>query len=75
MLNKDRQLGALLLSITLLGMAYYTFWVLILPFVDDDHFVQTFFPPVEWALRLPLAIFCAMLSFCVAFVGALMLRS
>jgi len=23
---------------------YYTFWVMIMPFVDDDHILQSYFP-------------------------------
>ncbi len=48
-------LGRLILGGTLLLFAYYTLWVIGLPFVDAEYkkSVSAFFPPVELALGIP----------------------
>merc|ERR1712000_239633 len=35
---------------------YYSIWTLLMPFVDDDHVLQNFFPPRVWAIRIPVII-------------------
>ncbi|KAL0324736.1 UNVERIFIED_CONTAM: Dolichol-phosphate mannose synthase subunit [Sesamum calycinum] len=49
----DRAVGLLLSVISLSIFTYYTFWVIILPFVDSDHFVHKYFLPQEYAILIP----------------------
>ncbi|KAL9327335.1 hypothetical protein ACSQ67_007980 [Phaseolus vulgaris] len=71
----DRAVG-FVLSITSLSIfTYYTFWVIILPFVDDDHFVHKYFLPQEYAILLPVSAGVALVCFFSIFVGLVMLKS
>ncbi|KAJ6426936.1 hypothetical protein OIU84_022518 [Salix udensis] len=54
---------------------YYTFWVIILPFVDSDHFVHQYFLPQEYAILVPVFAGVALLCFLCVFVGFVMLKS
>ena len=55
---ENRHLGKILLSITSLLFAYYTFWIILLPFVDAEYKpqVSAFFPRVEIGLIIPAAL-------------------
>jgi dolichyl-phosphate mannosyltransferase polypeptide 2 regulatory subunit len=60
----DTTLGKILLIISCLSFGYYTAWVIMLPFSDPDHVINQFFPPVHYALLVPV-------SLGLAFVGGL----
>ncbi|KAK9698987.1 hypothetical protein RND81_08G145800 [Saponaria officinalis] len=71
----DRAVGFLLCCISLSIFTYYTFWVIILPFVDSDHFIHNYFLPQEYAILIPVFTGMALLSFLCVFVGSVMLKS
>ncbi|KAK7386623.1 hypothetical protein VNO78_26957 [Psophocarpus tetragonolobus] len=71
----DRAVGFLLSFISLSIFTYYTFWVIILPFVDDDHFVHKYFLPQEYAILIPVSAGVALLCFLSMFIGFVMLKS
>ncbi|CAM8999915.1 unnamed protein product [Rhodiola kirilowii] len=71
----DRVTGFLLSTISLSIFTYYTFWVIILPFVDGDHFIHKYFLHQEYAILLPVFAGVALLSFQCIFVGFVMLKS
>ncbi|KAL9230683.1 hypothetical protein vseg_006002 [Gypsophila vaccaria] len=71
----DRAVGFLLCCISLSIFTYYTFWVIILPFVDSDHFVHKYFLPQEYAILIPVFAGVALLSFLCVFIGSVMLKS
>ncbi|KAJ4728598.1 dolichol phosphate-mannose biosynthesis regulatory protein-like [Melia azedarach] len=50
----DRAVGFLLSFISLSIFTYYTFWVIILPFVDSGHFIHQYFLPQEYAILVPV---------------------
>lgn len=52
----DSTLGKRTLVIFGLLYIYYTFWIFVLPFVDDDNFITLFFPPIKYALLVPALI-------------------
>ena len=54
---ENRDLGKILIAFTLITIAYYTFWIIVLPFVDCEYKEQvaTYFLPVEIALFIPTA--------------------
>lgn len=71
----DRAVGFLLCLISLSVFTYYTFWVIILPFVDTDHFIHNYFLPQEYAILIPVFAGVVLLSFLSVFIGLVMLQS
>lgn len=58
--------GLLLLGFITTFGAYYMFWIIIIPFVDNKLFFLTeFFPPVEAALSI--STFLILMNFILAF--------
>ncbi|KAL8540016.1 hypothetical protein ACS0TY_001566 [Phlomoides rotata] len=71
----DRAIGLLLSVISLSVFTYYTLWVIILPFVDNDHFAHKYFLPQEYAILIPVCALVLLLSFVCVFIGCTMLKS
>ncbi|KAG8655655.1 dolichol-phosphate mannose synthase subunit 2 [Manihot esculenta] len=71
----DRAVGFLLSFISLSIFTYYTFWVIILPFVDSDHFIHQYFLPQEYAILIPVFAGVTLLFFLCIFVGMVMFKS
>lgn len=71
----DKAIGFFLLTFSFSLFAYYTFWVIILPFMDGDHFVHKYFLPKEYAIIIPTVTGIAILSFLMVFIGFMMLKS
>ncbi|XP_058072957.1 dolichol-phosphate mannose synthase subunit 2 [Magnolia sinica] len=71
----DKTIGFLLSVISLSIFTYYTFWVIILPFVNTDHFIYNYFLPQEFALIIPVYAGVALLSLLCIFIGSVMLKS
>ncbi|WVZ71492.1 hypothetical protein U9M48_020076, partial [Paspalum notatum var. saurae] len=64
----DKAVGFLLTLTSLSIFTYYTFWVIILPFVDSDHFVHKYFLPQDYAILIPVFAGVVLLSFLSVFV-------
>ena len=62
----DRTKGKILLTVSCIFFSYYTAWVILLPFSDPDHAVNQLFPPVRYALMIPVLMG-------LAFIGGLVL--
>ncbi|KAI8546909.1 hypothetical protein RHMOL_Rhmol07G0156000 [Rhododendron molle] len=71
----DRAVGFLLSLISISIFTYYTLWVIILPFVDGDHFIHKYFLPQEYAVLIPVFAGVALLCFLSIFIGLVMLKS
>ncbi|XP_021768252.1 dolichol-phosphate mannose synthase subunit 2-like [Chenopodium quinoa] len=71
----DRAVGFLLCCISLSIFTYCTFWVIILPFVDSDHFIHQYFLPQEYAIIIPVLAGVTLLCFLSVFIGSVMLKS
>ncbi|KAL2613503.1 hypothetical protein R1flu_025195 [Riccia fluitans] len=71
----DRTVGFLLLAFSLSLFSYYTFWVVITPFVDSDHFIHLYFPDREFAVIIPVVAGVILLSFVSIFIGVVLLRA
>ncbi|KAJ6962882.1 hypothetical protein NC652_001496 [Populus alba x Populus x berolinensis] len=71
----DRAVGFLLSLTSISIFTYYTFWVIILPFVDSDHFIHHYFLPQEYAILVPVFAGMVLLCFLSVFVGFVMLKS
>ncbi|KAG6577726.1 Dolichol-phosphate mannose synthase subunit 2 [Cucurbita argyrosperma subsp. argyrosperma] len=71
----DKTVGFLLSLTSLSIFTYYTFWVIILPFVDSDHFIHSYFLPQEFAILIPVFAGVVLLCLLGIFVGIVMLKS
>ncbi|KAJ3693648.1 hypothetical protein LUZ60_009128 [Juncus effusus] len=71
----DKAVGFLLTIISLSIFTYYTFWVIILPFVESEHFIHQYFLPTEFAILIPVFAGLALLCFLCVFIGLVMLKS
>ncbi|KAK6781695.1 hypothetical protein RDI58_019491 [Solanum bulbocastanum] len=71
----DRAVGLILTLTSLSIFTYYTFWVIILPLVDSDHFVHKYFLPQEYAILIPVYAAVALICFLSVFIGYVMLKS
>lgn len=67
---EDRAIGVLLLSVGSVLMLYYLVWMVAMPFVDGEHFLQFVFPPTEYGLVIPSLLGGAVLSVLVV-VGSI----
>lgn len=45
-----------MLAIATAVFSYYTIWVFVLPFVDENNFLQYFFLPRDYAIKLPFLL-------------------
>lgn len=53
---------------------YYTTWSILLPFFDVSSPIHGYFPPREWAVRLPAFILVVGLSGIGFFVGSTVIK-
>ncbi|PKS06844.1 hypothetical protein jhhlp_006920 [Lomentospora prolificans] len=72
-LQLDKLVGLAMLVAASVVFLYYTLWVL--PFVDDDHVLQTIFPPRVWAIRIPVILILLGSAVVGSFIGMVMIRS
>uniref|UniRef100_K3X3X0 Dolichol phosphate-mannose biosynthesis regulatory protein n=1 Tax=Globisporangium ultimum (strain ATCC 200006 / CBS 805.95 / DAOM BR144) TaxID=431595 RepID=K3X3X0_GLOUD len=71
----DKLVGAVLLLISIVVYVYYTTWVILTPFIDDDHVLQRFFLPYHYAITIPAALVVLVFSGAATFVGLVMIHS
>ncbi|XP_071723909.1 dolichol-phosphate mannose synthase subunit 2-like [Rutidosis leptorrhynchoides] len=71
----DRTVGFLLSLISVSIFTYYTFWVIILPFVASDHFIHQYFLPQEYAILIPILAGVVLDCSLCMFVGYVMIKS
>ncbi|KAI0062283.1 hypothetical protein BV25DRAFT_1804059 [Artomyces pyxidatus] len=53
---------------------YYTTWAILLPFFDSSSPLHGWFPPREWAIRLPAFILVVGLSAIGLFIGSTIVK-
>ncbi|ETV80032.1 hypothetical protein H257_07215 [Aphanomyces astaci] len=73
--SSDQRAGAILLAVSVVSYVYYFLWVIISPFVDKDHIVQSFFPERYYAIAIPSVLLVVFLTVCSTFIGLVMIRS
>ncbi|KAI7884373.1 dolichol phosphate-mannose biosynthesis regulatory [Lichtheimia hyalospora FSU 10163] len=71
----DKAVGAVAFFSAIAIFVYYTLWSLVMPFVDEDHPLQNYFPPWEYAIRIPLVILIVGLTVIFSFLGLAMAKS
>lgn len=55
--------------------SYYTAWVFLLPFLDDDNLLQSFFLPRDYAIKLPILLLALAVLGVGTFVGNVLLKN
>ncbi|KAF4113269.1 dolichol phosphate-mannose biosynthesis regulatory protein [Onychostoma macrolepis] len=65
----DQAVGFGLVGFSLLLFTYYTIWVIVLPFVDSDHVIHSYFLPREYSVILPGVAALILLFFVGTFIG------
>ncbi|KAF3082893.1 hypothetical protein TWF569_004386 [Orbilia oligospora] len=73
MLDKIAGLAMLLIASTV--FLYYTVWTLLTPFVDEDHPIQSLFPPRVWAIRIPVILLLIISAVVGSFLSVVMINS
>jgi len=63
-----------MLFIALFVFGYYTTWAILLPLFDASSPIHGFFPPREWAVRLPAFILVVGMSGIGFFVGSTIIK-
>ncbi|OAL56564.1 dolichol phosphate-mannose biosynthesis regulatory [Pyrenochaeta sp. DS3sAY3a] len=71
----DRLVGLSMLIAATTIFLYYTIWTLLMPFVDDDHFLQSLFLPRVWAIRIPVILLVLGSTVVGSFLSVVMIRS
>ncbi|KAK5171713.1 Dolichol phosphate-mannose biosynthesis regulatory protein [Saxophila tyrrhenica] len=71
----DRLVGLAMLILASVVFLYYTVWTLLMPFVDDNHPLQTLFPPRVWAIRIPVILLLLGGAVVGSFLSVVMIRS
>ncbi|MCJ1309158.1 hypothetical protein MMC25_002813 [Agyrium rufum] len=71
----DKLVGMAMLVVATTVFLYYTTWTLLMPFVDDDHPLQSFFPPRVWAIRIPVILMLLGSAVVGSFLSVVMIRS
>lgn len=72
--GSDQKFGLISLILLATCTIYYTFWVIVVPFIDRDHYLLNYFPPREYAILgvvlLLMTIFCTEL----VFIGIILIK-
>ncbi|KAK5941318.1 Dolichol phosphate-mannose biosynthesis regulatory protein [Knufia obscura] len=71
----DKAVGMAMLIVATTVFSYYTLWTLFMPFVDDDHPLQSLFPPRVWAIRVPVILTLLGSAVVGSFLGMVMIKS
>ncbi|KAK5241241.1 dolichol phosphate-mannose biosynthesis regulatory protein [Cryomyces antarcticus] len=71
----DRLIGLAMLIAASVVFLYYTIWTLLMPFVDQDHPLQSLFPPRVWAIRIPVILILLGSAVVGSFLSVVMIRS
>lgn len=71
----DKLVGFTMLVAASVIFTYYSIWTLLIPFVDDDHPLQNFFPPRVWAIRIPVILILLGSAVVGSFLSMVMIRS
>uniref|UniRef100_A0A8D2LTJ0 Dolichol phosphate-mannose biosynthesis regulatory protein n=1 Tax=Varanus komodoensis TaxID=61221 RepID=A0A8D2LTJ0_VARKO len=59
----DQLVGYGLVAFSLVLFAYYTIWIIILPFMESDHQIHKYFLPREFSVIIPVVAGLLLLLF------------
>ncbi|XP_044296062.1 dolichol phosphate-mannose biosynthesis regulatory protein [Varanus komodoensis] len=64
----DQLVGYGLVAFSLVLFAYYTIWIIILPFMESDHQIHKYFLPREFSVIIPVVAGLLLLLFVGMFI-------
>ncbi|XP_077161777.1 dolichol phosphate-mannose biosynthesis regulatory protein [Paroedura picta] len=65
----DQVVGYGLVAFSLILFAYYTVWIIVLPFIESDHIIHKYFLPREYSVIIPVAAGLLLLLFIGVFIA------
>lgn len=71
----DILVGAAMFTVATVVFIYYSAWVFILPFVDEESILNSFFLPREWAIRIPAILLILGSSAVMLFISSVLIKS
>ncbi|GHJ83947.1 hypothetical protein NliqN6_0349 [Naganishia liquefaciens] len=74
MATSDKLLGSIMLFTAIFVFTYYTMWALLTPFFDPTSQIHSYFPPREYAVRLPASLLVLGGAAIALFIGNVMLK-
>ncbi|KAF5827692.1 hypothetical protein DUNSADRAFT_248 [Dunaliella salina] len=66
--------GRLFLAVLCTGFVYYTCWLILPPFIEEGQGILKLFPPIEYALLLPVWLLVTVVCTLAGYVGYLVMR-
>ncbi|KAI5453664.1 Dolichol phosphate-mannose biosynthesis regulatory protein [Naganishia albida] len=72
MATSDKLLGSIMLFVAIFVFSYYTVWALLTPFLDPSSTIHGYFPPREYAVRLPASLLVLGGAVVALFIGNVM---
>ncbi|PRP86923.1 hypothetical protein PROFUN_03671 [Planoprotostelium fungivorum] len=73
--NQDQVYGYALLVTVLSLYAYWLFWTLVTPFIEEGHFVLNWFLPLHFAISIPMLPILIILCLIITFLSFVMIES
>lgn len=64
-----------MLGVATAVFSYYTAWVFLLPFLEQDNLLQSFFLPREYAIKLPILLLLLAALGVGSFVGNVLIKN
>ncbi|XP_026568093.1 dolichol phosphate-mannose biosynthesis regulatory protein [Pseudonaja textilis] len=71
----DQFVGYGLVIFSLVLFAYYTVWIIILPFTESDHLIHKYFLPREYSVIIPVVAGLVLLLFIGTFITIVMWKN
>eukprot|EP00884_Botryococcus_braunii_P020043 jgi/Botrbrau1/6722/Bobra.0324s0013.1 len=65
--------GLLLVAASTVGFVYWSLWILVTPFVEEDQPLLRFFPDRYYGIIIPCMAFSMLLGSVLLFVGGVLL--
>ncbi|KAI9219818.1 dolichol phosphate-mannose biosynthesis regulatory [Blastocladiella britannica] len=66
---QDKLVGSVFIAIAAFVWSYYTVWAFLMPFLDEQHPLQSFFLPQEYAVLLPTLLVAIAVTGVAGFIG------
>ncbi|XP_017665902.1 PREDICTED: dolichol phosphate-mannose biosynthesis regulatory protein [Lepidothrix coronata] len=71
----DQLVGFGLVAFSLILFVYYTLWIIVLPFIDNNHGIHQYFLPREYAVIIPVVAGLLLVLFIGVFIVIVMWKS
>uniref|UniRef100_A0A6J0TSK6 Dolichol phosphate-mannose biosynthesis regulatory protein n=1 Tax=Pogona vitticeps TaxID=103695 RepID=A0A6J0TSK6_9SAUR len=73
--SADQLVGYGLVAFSLTLFIYYTIWIIVLPFIESDHVIHTYFLPREYSVIIPVVAGLLLLLFVGTFIAIIMWKN